>query len=61
MEQGLVGAMLVRADEGSEWLRDGEGEQEVRPRELLVEVALEPGRVFRLHGGQWRLPQEWFT
>jgi hypothetical protein len=32
----------MRADEGSEWLRDGEGEQEVRPRELVVEVVLEP-------------------
>ena len=32
----------MRADEGSERLRDGEGEEEVRPRELLVQVVSEP-------------------
>jgi hypothetical protein len=32
----------MRADEGSERLRDREGEEEVRPRELCVEVGLEP-------------------
>ena len=38
VKHGLVRGALMRADEGSERLRDGEGEEEVRPRELLVEV-----------------------
>ena len=41
-EQGLVREALMRADEGSERLRHGAGEQEVRPRELFVQVVLEP-------------------
>src|SRR5688500_6415873 len=32
----------MRADEGSERLRDGEGEEEVRPGQLVVQVVLEP-------------------
>ena len=32
----------MRADEGSEGLRDGEGEEEVRPGKLFVQVVLEP-------------------
>ena len=32
----------MRADEGSERLRDGEGEEEVRPGQLFVQVVLEP-------------------
>jgi hypothetical protein len=32
----------VRAEAGAEWRRDGAGEQAVRPRELWVEVVLEP-------------------
>ena len=32
----------MRADEGSERFRDGEGEEEVWPRELCVEMVLEP-------------------
>src|SRR5512145_3059448 len=42
VEHGLVGEALMRADEGSERLRNGEGHKEVRPRELFVEVVLEP-------------------
>ena len=32
----------MRADEGSERRRDGEGEQEVRPGQLCVQVVVEP-------------------
>jgi hypothetical protein len=42
VEQGLVGGTLVRADEGTEHLRHGEGEEEVRPGQLLLQVVLEP-------------------
>ena len=42
LKQGLVREALMRADEGSERLRDGEGEEEMRPRELFVQVVLEP-------------------
>ena len=41
-EQGVVREALMRADEGSERLRDGEGEEEVRPGQLFVQVVLEP-------------------
>jgi hypothetical protein len=34
----------MRADAGAERLRDGAGEEAVRPRELCVEVVLEPRR-----------------
>jgi hypothetical protein len=39
---------LMRADAGAERLRDGAGEEAVRPRELCVEVVLEPRRGCRL-------------
>jgi len=42
MEHGVVREALMRADEGSERLRHGEGEEEVWPRELRVQVVLEP-------------------
>jgi hypothetical protein len=42
VKHGLVGGALMRADEGSEGLRHGEGEQEVGPRELLVQLMLKP-------------------
>ena len=38
VKQGLVGDALMRADEGTQGLRDGEGDEEVRPRELFVQV-----------------------
>ena len=38
----LVRGALMRADEGSERLRDCEGEEEMRPRELFGQVVLEP-------------------
>ena len=42
VEQGLVREALMRADEGTQGLRDGEGEEEVRPGQLFVQVVLEP-------------------
>ena len=42
VKQGLVREALMRADEGSQGLRDGEGEEEVRPGQLFVQVVLEP-------------------
>ena len=42
VKHGLVREALMRADEGSEGLRDGEGEEEVRPGQLFVQVVLEP-------------------
>ena len=41
-EHGVVSDALMGAYERSERLRHGEGEEEVRPRELLVQVVLEP-------------------
>jgi hypothetical protein len=41
-EQGVVRDTLMRADKGTQGLGDGEGEEEVRPRELCVQVVLEP-------------------
>ena len=38
----LVCGALMRADEGAKRLRDREGEEEVRPWELFVEVVLAP-------------------
>src|SRR5262249_33400192 len=38
----LVREALMGAEEGAECLRDGEGEEEGRPRELCVQVMLEP-------------------
>ena len=48
VEHGLVGGTLVRADEGSEHLRHGESEEEVRPGKLLLQVVGEPLRGFML-------------
>ena len=42
VQHGLVREALMRADEGSERLRDGKGEEEVRPGQLLVQVVCEP-------------------
>src|SRR5713101_849596 len=42
LKQGLVREALMRADEGSKRLRDGEGEEEMRSGELFVQVMLEP-------------------
>ena len=42
LKQGLVREALLRADEGSQRLRDGEGEEDVRPGQLFVQVVLEP-------------------
>ena len=38
----MVREALMRADKGSEGLRDGEGEEEVRPGQLCVQVVREP-------------------
>jgi hypothetical protein len=49
----------MRADEGTQNFRDGEGEEEMPPRELFGQVVLEPLLGFMLLTlGQWRLPQE---
>ena len=42
VKHGLVREALMRADKGAEGLRDGEGEEEVRPGQLFVQVVLEP-------------------
>jgi hypothetical protein len=42
LEHGLVGKALMRADKRAQGLRDSEGEEDVRPRQLFVEVVLEP-------------------
>jgi hypothetical protein len=42
LKQGLVRAALMRADEGTQNFRDGEGEEEMPPRELFGQVVLEP-------------------
>ncbi len=39
-EHGLVREALMRADEESERLRDGKGEEKVWPRELCVQVVI---------------------
>jgi hypothetical protein len=39
-EQGVVREAVMRAHKGTQGLRDGEGEEDVRPRELCVEVVL---------------------
>jgi len=38
VKQGLVRGALMRADEGSERLRHGEGEEEVRPEKLFLQM-----------------------
>src|SRR5215510_15610472 len=47
-EQGVVREALMRADEGAERLRHGEGEEAVRPGQLLLQVVCEPLLGFRL-------------
>src|SRR5207247_6343415 len=42
VEQGVVREALMRADEGSERLRDGKSKEEVRPGQLLLQVVCEP-------------------
>jgi hypothetical protein len=42
VKHGLVRRALRRAEEGSERFRDSEGEEEVWPGQLVVEVVLEP-------------------
>lgn len=42
LNQGLVSNALLRADKGTQGLRDSEGEKKGRPRELFVQVMLEP-------------------
>jgi len=44
MEHGVVREALRRADAGSERLRHGEGEEEVRPGQLLCEGVCKPLR-----------------
>ena len=41
-EQGRIGALVMRADEGSEGCGDGEGDEEVGAGKLLFKVAMEP-------------------
>jgi hypothetical protein len=40
--QGLVGEVLVRAEEGAERLRNSQGQEEVRPGPWFVQMVLEP-------------------
>jgi hypothetical protein len=42
LKHGVVREALMGADEGTQGLRDGEGEEEMRPRELCVQMVLEP-------------------
>jgi hypothetical protein len=42
LQQGVRREALMRADKGSQRLRDGAGEEEVRPGELCGEMVLEP-------------------
>jgi len=42
LQQGVGREPLMRADQGTQGLRDGEGEEEVRSRQLLVQGMLEP-------------------
>ena len=42
LKHSLVREALMGADEGSERLRDGEGEEEMRPGQLFFQVVLEP-------------------
>jgi hypothetical protein len=44
LQQGLIRTALRGAEEGSQRLRDGAGEEEVRPRQLLGHVVVEPLR-----------------
>ena len=42
MKHGLVRGALMRADEGTQGFRHGEGEEEVRPGQLFIQVVCEP-------------------
>ena len=42
LKHSLVRETLMRADQGTQGLRDREGQEKVRPRELLGQVVLEP-------------------
>jgi len=42
LKQSLVCETLLRADQGTQGLRDSAGQEKVRPRELLGQVVLEP-------------------
>jgi hypothetical protein len=42
VQQGLVGEALMRAEEEAEGLGDGKGHEKMWPRQLLVQVVLEP-------------------
>jgi len=42
LQQGVVREALMRAKKRAEGLRHGEGEEEVRPGQLCVQVVLEP-------------------
>jgi hypothetical protein len=42
VQHGRVREALVRADTGSERLRDGKGQEAVRPGQVFVQVVLEP-------------------
>jgi hypothetical protein len=42
VEHGLVGDALMRADEGAEGLGDRKGQKKMGPRQLCVQVMLEP-------------------
>jgi hypothetical protein len=40
VEHGVVGDALMGADKGAQGLRDREGDEEVRPRKLFVQVMM---------------------
>ena len=40
VKHGVVREALLRADKGTQGLRDGKGEEEVRPGQLFVQVVL---------------------
>ena len=42
LKQGVVREALMRADKWTQGLRDGEGDEEVWPGELFLQVVLEP-------------------
>jgi hypothetical protein len=42
LKHSVVGEALMRAEKGPQGLRDGEGEEEVRPGQLCIQVLLEP-------------------
>jgi hypothetical protein len=48
LKHSVVREALMRADKGPQGLRDGEGEEEVRPGQLFFQVLLEPLLSFML-------------